>query len=56
MLNVLDTWRRNRRVRQTRVQLAQLSDHLLADIGISRSDIYTNNGKLAGRINREWDR
>lgn len=39
MLEFLDSWRLRRRQRQTHLQLADLSDHLLADIGISRAQI-----------------
>ena len=56
MLNVFDTWRRNRRAHQTRVQLAGLSDHLLADIGLTRGDIYSSEGKIAARIRGGEDR
>ncbi|MFD2648008.1 DUF1127 domain-containing protein [Devosia albogilva] len=39
MLEFLDAWRLKRRHRQTQLHLAELSDHLLADIGISRAEI-----------------
>ncbi|SMQ72903.1 protein of unknown function [Devosia lucknowensis] len=39
MIDILDTWRKQRRINKTRRQLNGLSDHMLSDIGISRSDI-----------------
>lgn len=39
MLEFLDAWRLRHRHRQTQLQLAELSDHLLADIGVSRAEI-----------------
>lgn len=39
MINLFDTWRRQRRIATTRRHLHGLSDHILSDIGIARSDI-----------------
>ena len=39
MINVLDTWRARRLIRKTHQQLNGLSDQMLADIGLTRSDI-----------------
>lgn len=39
MLNVLDTWRQRRALRKTHQRLYQLSDQILADIGLTRADI-----------------
>lgn len=44
MFNVLDAWRAQRLIRKTHAQLHDLSDQMLADIGLSRSDI-----RLVGR-------
>lgn len=41
MINVLDTWRAKRRIHQTRQDLYGLSDLILKDIGLTRSDIRT---------------
>ena len=39
MTNIFDTWRQQRRIARTRRHLQGLSDHLLADIGLTRTDI-----------------
>lgn len=39
MINILETWRARRRIRQTQQQLYGLSDQMLFDIGLTRSDI-----------------
>lgn len=39
MINLLDTWRQQRRIAKTQRQLSGLSDHILADIGLTRADI-----------------
>lgn len=41
MINLLDTWRQQRRIADTRRQLNDLSDHILADIGLTRGNIAT---------------
>lgn len=53
MLEFLNAWRLRRRQHQTQLHLAQLSDHLLADIGISRAevielDLYRTSRKRPG--------
>ncbi len=53
MLEFLDAWRLRRRQRQTQLHLTALSDHLLADIGISRAevielDLYRTSRRRAG--------
>ena len=39
MSNVLTTWLEKRSARRTRRELDRLSDHMLADIGLTRGDI-----------------
>ena len=39
MNTILDSWRQRRRIIGTRRHLNGLSDHILADIGLSRADI-----------------
>lgn len=40
MINVLNTFRENRKIRRTHQELYGLSDQILADIGLSRSEIH----------------
>lgn len=44
------TWRRRGAIRQTECQLGELSDHMLADIGLTRSE---NPAVAAGRRTRD---
>lgn len=48
MFKVLDTWREQRKIRQTHQQLYALSDHVLSDIGLTRADIHKvgRNGQM----------
>jgi len=47
-LRQLRTWNaRRRRYRQTVKELSALSDHVLADIGVSRSQIHTRAARLS---------
>lgn len=46
MINLLDTWRQKRRIANTRRHLSGLSNHILADIGLTRADIAS--GDLQG--------
>lgn len=46
MINLLDTWRQQRRIANTRRHLNGLSNHILADIGLTRADIAS--GDLQG--------
>lgn len=39
MITFFDAWRLQRRINGTQRQLHGLSDHILADIGITRGDI-----------------
>jgi uncharacterized protein YjiS (DUF1127 family) len=54
MINLLDTWRQQRRIANTRRHLNGLSDHILADIGLTRSDIASvgQQGPARGRRGR----
>lgn len=49
MINIFEDWRASRTVRQTRRELYRLSDHILADIGIKRSDIASADFGESGR-------
>lgn len=50
-MNLFDTWRERRTIRRTHRQLNQLSDKILADIGLSRTDIasFADIARLRGR-------
>ena len=50
MLDLFDTWRQRRRLRKTQLQLTELSDHLLADIGVTRADIIDPDSYRATRM------
>jgi uncharacterized protein YjiS (DUF1127 family) len=50
MLDLFDTWRQRRRLRKTQLQLTELSDHLLADIGVTRADIIDLDSYRATRM------
>ena len=39
MFNILEAWRHKRSARKTHRHLHQLSDQILADIGLTRADI-----------------
>ena len=39
MFNILDSWREKRSARKTHQHLYQLSDQILSDIGLTRTDI-----------------
>lgn len=39
MINLLETWREKRLISKTHRQLYELSDQMLADIGLTRADI-----------------
>lgn len=39
MIDLMQSWRRQRSISKTRRALDGLSDHILADIGLERSDI-----------------
>ena len=55
MFNILDTWRDRRAARKTQQQLHQLSDAILADIGLTRQDITSvgmHDRRRRGRVNR----
>lgn len=39
MIDIFESWRRQRRIGHTQRQLRGLSDHILDDIGLSRTDI-----------------
>ena len=39
MIDIFDTWRKHRRISQTKRQVHGLSDSILNDIGLSRADI-----------------
>lgn len=51
MFNVLDTWREKRALRKTHLQLSELSDAMLTDIGLTRADIPLVG--LDGRVRRD---
>ncbi|HEY8576163.1 MAG TPA: DUF1127 domain-containing protein [Devosia sp.] len=39
MINIIENWRQKRLTRKTRQELYGLSDQILSDIGLTRSDI-----------------
>jgi uncharacterized protein YjiS (DUF1127 family) len=43
MINVFNSWRDKRNQRRTHRELSRLSNHLLADIGINRADLFDHH-------------
>lgn len=50
MINIFEGWRETRSIKNTQKQLHRLSDHMLADIGLTRSDIASIG--IHGRVRR----